>query len=311
MCRIVDAVSHYLHNILTPRLRGYGVSERFLPHVMEVVRVQMLSLLRHWDDRAFRNTVLLLGLEEGSFYEPPARLDIRCFVVVAIRNSPIETLQSAACGEAGLVRPLPDRAVQEITAEAIRYFSGQDPAKLCAQAKLDGGRDLYQELMETHPVAWAALRQLAATASKSVDYPRVPVSEPYDLKGVEQEPEGDAVSGELKVGVYDGYIAEIEPPLRALLKMLSADPNGVLIVDSFKSVTRNAAKLLDILEFLLTRDLAFASANCYMENGHVERRVKPLRAGHGRMEMEHNLSNTTGLGYRHRSALRRYAGQDN
>ena len=97
----MDAVSHYLNSILAPRLRGYGVSEHFLLRTIGIIHTQMTSLLRHWDDRVFKNTVLLLGLEEGSFYEPRAKIDIRCFVVVAIRNSPIETIQSDAYGVGG------------------------------------------------------------------------------------------------------------------------------------------------------------------------------------------------------------------
>ena len=65
----MDAVGYYLHQILAPRLRNYGVSERFLLETIGVVHTQMTSLLRNWDDRMFRNTVLLLGLEEGSFYD--------------------------------------------------------------------------------------------------------------------------------------------------------------------------------------------------------------------------------------------------
>ena len=50
-------------------------------------------------------------------------------------------------------------------------------------------------------------------------------------------------------------------------------------------------------------DLKFVSTNFYMENGHVERRIKPLRAGHTSKEIQKNLSQTAGLGYRHAAAL--------
>ena len=278
----MDAVSHYLNSILAPRLRGYGVSEHFLLRTIGIIHTQMTSLLRHWDDRVFKNTVLLLGLEEGSFYEPRAKIDIRCFVVVAIRNSPIETIQSDAYGEAGLSKSLPSKDVKEITSEAIRYFSKQDFAEMCRQAKLSARQDLYQELANEYPVAWAALKHLAATNSKTVDYPKVSVSEPYFLEGVDKETEITATSGEMKTGIYDGYSPEIEPPLMAFLS---------------------------ILEFLLTRDLIFASTNYYMENGHVERRMKPLRAGHSTNDMLRNVSNTSGLGYKHKAALSQYAKQ--
>ena len=230
-------------------------------------------------------------------------------MVVAIRNSPIETIQSDAYGEAGLSKSLPSKDVKEITSEAIRYFSKQDFAEMCRQAKLSARQDLYQELANEYPVAWAALKHLAATNSKAVDYPKVSVSEPYFLEGVDKETEITATSGEMKTGIYDGYSPEIEPPLMAFLKMLSANSNGALIVDSLKSVTRNITKLLSILEFLLTRDLIFASTNYYMENGHVERRMKPLRAGHSTNDMLRNVSNTSGLGYKHKAALSQYAKQ--
>ena len=50
-------------------------------------------------------------------------------------------------------------------------------------------------------------------------------------------------------------------------------------------------------------DLKFVSTSFYMENRHVERRVKPLRAGHTSKEIQKNLSQTAGLGYRHAAAL--------
>lgn len=131
----------------------------------------------------------------------------------------------------------------------------------------------------------------------------------YGTQPPPKETEITATSGEMKTGIYDGYSPEIEPPLMAFLKMLSADSNGALIVDSLKSVTRNITKLLSILEFLLTRDLIFASTNYYMENGHVERRMKPLRAGHSTNDMLRNVSNTSGLGYKHKAALSQYAKQ--
>lgn len=305
----MDAGSRYLNDYLAPRLRSYGVSEQFLLYTISTIHNQMTSLLRHWDDRVFRNTVLLLGLEEGRFYEPPAKIDVRCFVVVVIRNSPIETTQSGAYGETGLNKPLESNDVKEITSEAIRYFGKQDFAEMCRQAKLSTKRDLYQELAVQHPVAWAALQCLAATNSKAADYTKVPVSEPYHLAGLDKGPEITAKSGKLKVGVYDGYTPEIEPPLMDFLRMLSSDSNGALIVDSLKSVTRNITKLFSILEFLFTRNLIFVSTNYYMENGHVERRMKPLRAGHSANDMLCNLSSTSGLGYKHKAALSQYARQ--
>ncbi len=299
----MDTVSHYLNHILAPRLRSHGVSERFLLYTIDIINTQMASLLRHWDDRVFRNTVLLLGLEEGSYYEPPCKIDVRCFVVVAIRNSPIETMQSDAYPEAGLAKCLTNASVKDITSEAIRYFSTQDFAAMCKQAMSSTKADLYLYLKQQHPVAWAALEKLATTSAKAVDYPKVTIDKAFDLDNLDGDTDVIVESGKLKVGVYDGYTPEIEPPLKAYLKMLLEGSNGMLVVDSLKSLTRNITRLLDILEFLLTRGLIFASTNYYLENGHVERRMKPLRAGHSAIEMQKNTSNLAGLGYRHKAAL--------
>lgn len=306
----MDAVSRYLNDFLAPRLRGYGVSEKFLLHTISTIHSQMTSLLRHWDDRAFRGTVLLLGMEEGSFYEPPAKLEVRCFVVVTIRNSPIETLQSNAYEETGLRQSLDSKEVKEITSEAIRYFSKQNFMELCGQAKDSPAHDLYQELAAEHPVAWASLQCLAGMCGKTADYPPIPVKAPYYIPGIDDECEGTMKSGKLTVGVYDGYSSEIEPPLMEYLKMLSSNSKGMLMVDSFKAVTRNVTKLMGILEFLLTRNLLFVSTNYYLENGHVERRMKLLRAGHNTTDMKRNMADTAGLAYKHKSLLNKFAPKD-
>ena len=91
--------------------------------------------------------------------------------------------------------------------------------------------------------------------------------------------------------------------LLEVLRSLSPSSRSIFVVESLKSATRNFEKLIDILEFLLTHDLKFASTNFYIENGHVERRIKPLRAGHTSKEIQKNLSQTAGLGYRHAAAL--------
>lgn len=106
--------------------------------------------------------------------------------------------------------------------------------------------------------------------------------------------------------ILDGYDPAIDPSLAAFLLHLNSSDHGALIVDSFKALTRNAEKLFHVLEFLLSRGRVFATSNFYLENGHVERRVKPLHAGHTTSEMLRNLSQTSGLGYQHRITLSRY-----
>ena len=91
---MVAKVTQYLQDVLAPTLDHFHVPAAYARQIIDTVELQMTSFLRHWDDLAFRRTLLLLGSEEGPFYEPAGKADVKCFIVVTLRNSPIETIQS-------------------------------------------------------------------------------------------------------------------------------------------------------------------------------------------------------------------------
>ena len=304
---MVEKVTQYLQDVLVPTLDHFRVPAAYTRQIIDTVELQMISFLRHWDDLAFRRTLLLLGSEEGPFYEPAGKVDVKCFVVVTLRNSPIETIQSDNYASAGMQSSLSSQNVKTITSGAIRFFNPLDFSSMCLQAKKCSGCDYYQEIVERHPVAWAALRALGTTSAKIIDYPKVQYNNPFSIEAcneIQINGEDESQKERLtKKVIFDGYSAMWDPQLLELLRKLSSSSGKIFVVESLKSATRNFEKLMDILEFLLTHDLKFVSTNFYMENGHVERRVKPLRAGHTSKETEKNLSQTAGLGYRHAAAL--------
>ena len=304
---MVEKVTQYLQDVLVPTLDHFRVPAAYTRQIIDTVELQMISFLRHWDDLAFRRTLLLLGSEEGPFYEPAGKVDVKCFVVVTLRNSPIETIQSDNYASAGMQSSLSSQNVKTITSGAIRFFNPLDFSSMCLQAKKCSGCDYYQEIVERHPVAWAALRALGTTYAKIIDYPKVQYNNPFSIEAcneIQINGEDESQKERLtKKVIFDGYSAMWDPQLLELLQKLSSSSGNIFVVESLKSATRNFEKLMDILEFLLTHDLKFVSTNFYMENGHVERRVKPLRAGHTSKETEKNLSQTAGLGYRHAAAL--------
>ena len=304
---MVEKVTQYLQDVLVPTLDHFRVPAAYTRQIIDTVELQMISFLRHWDDLAFRRTLLLLGSEEGPFYEPAGKVDVKCFVVVTLRNSPIETIQSDNYASAGMQSSLSSQNVKTITSGAIRFFNPLDFSSMCLQAKKCSGCDYYQEIVERHPVAWAALRELGTTSAKIIDYPKVQYNNPFSIEAcneIQINGEDESQKERLtKKVIFDGYSAMWDPQLLELLQKLSSSSGNIFVVESLKSATRNFEKLMDILEFLLTHDLKFVSTNFYMENGHVERRVKPLRAGHTSKETEKNLSQTAGLGYRHAAAL--------
>lgn len=304
---MVEKVTQYLQDVLVPTLDHFRVPAAYTRQIIDTVELQMISFLRHWDDLAFRRTLLLLGSEEGPFYEPAGKVDVKCFVVVTLRNSPNETIQSDNYASAGMQSSLSSQNVKTITSGAIRFFNPLDFSSMCLQAKKCSGCDYYQEIVERHPVAWAALRALGTTSAKIIDYPKVQYNNPFSIEAcneIQINGEDESQKERLtKKVIFDGYSAMWDPQLLELLQKLSSSSGNIFVVESLKSATRNFEKLMDILEFLLTHDLKFVSTNFYMENGHVERRVKPLRAGHTSKETEKNLSQTAGLGYRHAAAL--------
>ena len=87
----MSVVQGYTQSLLLPQLRSLALSKRQREIVVEDVSRRLESLLSHWSDLAFRRTILILGTEEASFWEPyTASLEIRSLVVVAVRNSLID-----------------------------------------------------------------------------------------------------------------------------------------------------------------------------------------------------------------------------
>lgn len=179
---MVAKVTQYLQEVLAPTLDHFRVPAMYASQIIDTVELQMISFLRHWDDLAFRRTLLLLGSEEGPFYEPAGKAEVKCFVVVTLRNSPIETIQSDNYASTGMQSSLSSQDVKTITSGAIRFFNPLDFSSMCLQAKKCSGCDYYQEIVERHPVAWAALRALGTTSAKIIDYPKVQYNNPFSIE---------------------------------------------------------------------------------------------------------------------------------
>jgi hypothetical protein len=141
-------IHEYTHGLLLPHLQALALSKPQRAIVIDDVSRRLESLLFHWGDLAFRRTILILGTEEASFWEPSSvSLEIRSLVVVAIRNSLIEDL-GASHPHTKLLesrkKQLQDEQIPAITSEAIRYF---DKASLDAP-RVQPKRDLFGDLCD-------------------------------------------------------------------------------------------------------------------------------------------------------------------
>lgn len=295
-------IEKYIKDILSPYLRKCGVCESFVKYTTDTVHTQLSSIIRHWDDFNFRRTILLIGADEGFYYKPAVISDIRSLVVVAIRNSPIETIQSDSCAKAGLTVPVSAGSIRNITSKAIEYFAQQNLLSICAREKESSRPDIYKDIMSEFPITKVALQRLATGSAKVVDYKKVK----FNKRKLTEVLNLDLLSTHVPIYNYvvlDGFNAAIDPPLVGILKKIASHNMHALIVDSFKSLTRNPKKLFMIIEYVLSYDCAFVTSNYYLENGHVERRKNLLRPGHTPIEMLMNLLKTDGLEYRHKRAL--------
>lgn len=96
---------YYLHFFTS-----YSIPNNVIEIVNKDIETRIYSLLSRWTDIVFRRVLLTTGLEEATFYEPNEDLELKCFVVVVIRNSLFENLVSnrkaaLELGRKDLLRP--------------------------------------------------------------------------------------------------------------------------------------------------------------------------------------------------------------
>ncbi len=299
-------ITYYLDKVLLPKLKSFGVSNDFCNHTIEAIKRQMLSLIAHWDDVAFRKSILLIGMEEGLFYEPSAKTDIKAFVVVTIRNSPIETMQSNLYAETGLKEPLTNEQIKSITSDSIRFFNSLNFSSLSNSLKNTAlCQDYYYQILNNHPVTKTALEKLSATSSKLLEYKPVEFINPYELEDLKGYLKDENKEFKTHTVVLDGYSSEFDPMLCQILQRLAGQSRGTFIGDSFKSLTRNFEKLIKILEFLLTHNARFVTPNFFIENGCVAQRTKLLKASHAGDEFEKKMAQTEGLSHIHKAVFKK------
>jgi hypothetical protein len=250
--QLMDAIDVYLNTILIPQLEHMGV-QLFLGAVETVVtdiRRRLQSVLSRWHDMPTRNTFLLLGREEGAFYEPrSASLEIRAFVVVTIRNSLLEDLSipGASLIPAGVPEsetPMQEADVQQITEAAIRYWQTIDLQRLQVLPPV-AGDDPFGHLRKDTPRAWHVLSSLANARERIVSFAPRQTSLPSLPKAtVEHNPEERSI-------VLSGITPEFDTLMVSLLRAIRNGRLRYLYSDSWKWLTRHPGKLYRALDFAL------------------------------------------------------------
>jgi hypothetical protein len=293
----MNVVGGYTQSILVPQIRSLGLSKRQWEIVVDDVTQRLESLLSHWNDEPFRRTILVLGTEEASFWEPhTASLDIRSLVVVAVRNSLIEDLGAYHPYTKALQSrevPLPDERMPWITSEAVKYFES---------ANLDGiqvqpARDLFGDLSRRFPNAWYALSLLGGSSENEIAW-ELPMAEvqPMDISASHKDIQHVNV-------IASGIDPRLDDHLVDTLRRIKLREAELFFSPSFKHITRNPEKLLSIIDDLLRYGGTVLTLNYLLSPSCLARRKPLIRPAHYTSEIEGQVGNLDGLTGRHKELL--------
>jgi hypothetical protein len=297
-------IRRYLNASLCPLLKRLGITSSAERLICEDVQQRLESVLGNWADGAFRKSVLILGLEEATYYEPvEAPLELRAMVVVAVRNSMIEDLSATHPYVPALRRfaeCMPDTFVPTITRQAILFFR-QMPCSEAGWGVLPPRRkDVFRELAQDFPESWKRLHALATADGQEVE-----MHLNSERKGFEPP------ISKLKetLAVLSGYMPEFTADDARIFAELSAEPGRLFFAHSFKWFTRNPAKLLRGMEIVVNAGGAFVTSNYYVSGDYCARRVTLMRPAHTVSQMRKQLSDLSGLVGRHRAKVQEIAQQ--
>jgi hypothetical protein len=293
----MPVIQEYMQAVLLPQLRSLALSKRQRAIVVEDVSRRLESLLSHWSDLVFRRTILILGTEEASFWEPQtASLDIRSLVVVAVRNSLIEDLGAShpyTKALESLKKQLRDDQIPLITSEATKYFEEADLDVVPAPHKMD----LFGDLPRRFPNAWHALALLSGSSENEID---------CELPIVEAEPMETSAS-EWEMQHHNVVASGIDPRLDAqlvdILRKIKLSEVPLFFSPSFKFITRNPRKLLFVIDHVLRYGATLMTLNYLLSPTHLARRNPLIRPAHYTSEIEAQVANPHGLGERHKDLL--------
>jgi len=278
---MTDAIDMYLDTILTPQLEHMGVQT--FPGAMEAVvtdiRLRLQSVLFRWHDLRTRNTLLLLGREEGAFYEPRAApLEVRAFVVVTVRNSLLEDLgiPGASLIPADVLeeeKPMQESDVRKITEAAISYWQTIDVHRL--HVLLPAAEDdPFGRLPKDAPHAWHVLSTLANTRERTVTFAPCQAPRPSLPKAtVEHDPEERSV-------VLSGITPEFDTLMVSSLRAIRNGRLKYLYSDSWKWLTRHPGKLYRALDFALAHGGTVVTQNYLLTATMACRRRVFVRPAH-------------------------------
>jgi hypothetical protein len=293
----MTVIRGYTQTVLIPQLRSIGLSRSQREIVADDVGRRLESLLSRWSDVPFRRTILVLGTEEASFWEPrTASLETRSLVVVAVRNSLIEDLGASHPYTKALrsrKARLPDDLMPWITSEAVKYF---ESASL-GGAQVQPERDLFGDLPRRFPNAWHCLSLFGESSENEIG---------CQLPTGEGEPMGLPASHagvQNYTVVSSGIDPTLDDHLLDMLERIKQREVEIFFSPSFKHITRNPEKLLSVIDSVLRYGRKVLTLNYLLSPLFLARRNPLIRPAHYNSEIGAQVANPDGLTERHKELL--------
>ena len=275
-----NEIDIYIHTILKKQLQKLKMSNYGLYSILNNVKAQLNSIIKHWDDTDFINAIFCTVIEESHFYEPHINDKIGNLVVLCVRNSLLEIAASVNYREYGLKSSLSNQDIKLITSSSIEYFKDVDIDSLSNKISLEDN-DYYYDISQKYNIAFAALVELGKCSSDKleIEFKKI-LGEPYILEELNSYEGKLDIDGKI-IDYANGISDELASGLKKLLKGILNKEASMIYVDSFKYLSRNFEMILKVLQFLLTHDAMFLTNNFLIKNGYVSRRKNLIRAGHG------------------------------
>lgn len=304
---MLEEVEYYLNEVLYNQIKNFKIEEKYINEIIQSIRIRMYSMIKNWNDIKLRKALLLVTEEEGTFYEPNASKDIKCFVVATIRNSKIETIGSSNCKAMGLDKYISDRDIKDITQNAIKYFKKQRLEELSVKIQKYDIDDFYGDIIKKYPMSWNAIMELANTKSKEVEFRGLEEKVKLNIEVTKGEIQTSEVNSEAIV--EDGISSKYNEKLIEIMNAIENGKLNLFFTDSFKLVTRNFEKLLKTIEFVLQNDKIFITCNYMISNGYVAKRLDLLKATHTGLDTPNKAKITKGLPKTYANILNSIANQ--
>lgn len=238
----------FCNEIVPELLAEWEVSEELARRVGEDILARAESFAALGQET--RDVLMAPFVEEVAYYEPQsAPLQLRGAVAVVLRSSLLEEAHVSGSVNASGIEGITTLAVAPLS----HFLAGWRPDR--------NRNNLFAGLPTAYPWAWACLTAVTHAFARGGRWPyQRPAAPVPELPVAEVVSPARAVDG--KAVVFSGIDPRFDEHMVQLMQDLSDNDQGaVWTVASLSRISRNLAKLLKVMEYLLAHDISILTSN--------------------------------------------------